>query len=76
MTSTPCPSASIDDEPCTNGAHDHLFLDATNAGAYGCEDHITKLLVRFPRSRVVGSPHDPGSGIRIFKAASAARRTT
>ncbi|MET9950176.1 hypothetical protein ABZ135_01325 [Streptomyces sp. NPDC006339] len=69
-----CPSAEIDDEPCSSGVHDHLFLDADNAGAYGCEDHILKLLLRFPRGRVVGSPHDPGSGIRILKAASTARR--
>lgn len=74
MSTKPCPSAAIDDEPCSVGAHDHLFLDANNAGAYGCEDHILKLLIRFPRGRVVGSPRDPGSGVRIFKAASAARR--
>ncbi|MFI8962064.1 hypothetical protein ACIGO8_08105 [Streptomyces sp. NPDC053493] len=74
MTSKRCPSAQIDNEPCSDGAHDHLFLDETNAGTYGCERHITQLLIRFPRSRVVGSAHDPGSGVRIFKAAVAARR--
>lgn len=68
-----CPSAQIDNDPCTDGAHDHLFLDENQAGAYGCEHHITKLLTRF-RGGIVGSPNEPGSTERIFKAASAARR--
>jgi hypothetical protein len=63
-----CPAAEIDNDSCTE-PHDNLFLDADNAGIYGCENHITKLLADHPRGRVVGSPRDPGSGVRIFKAA-------
>jgi hypothetical protein len=49
-------------------------LDATDAGADGCEHHGARLLASLDRSRVYALPEAPaGAAIRVFKAADTIR---
>jgi hypothetical protein len=65
-----CPAAHLDDPtPCTGPAA-VTVLDATNAGADGCEHHGARLLASLDGARVYALPDAPtGAAIRVFKAA-------
>lgn len=69
-----CPAAHGDDPtPCT-GPVVVTVLDATNAGAQGCEHHGARLLASLEGGHVYGLPHaEAGTAIRVFKAAYATR---
>lgn len=69
-----CPAAHGDDPtPCTGPAV-VTILDATNAGADGCEHHGARLLASLDGGRVYALPDAPaGAAIRVFKAAGSLR---
>ncbi|MEW2118374.1 hypothetical protein AB0945_24925 [Streptomyces sp. NPDC005474] len=49
-------------------------LDATGAGADGCEHHGARMLASLERARVYALPDAPaGAAIRVFKAADGIR---
>jgi hypothetical protein len=51
-----------------------MILDATNAGARGCEHHGARLLASIEGGRVYPLPDAPeGAAIRVFKAADSIR---
>ncbi|WP_406355748.1 hypothetical protein OHB56_25035 [Streptomyces sp. NBC_01635] len=69
-----CPAAHPEDPtPCT-GPLAVTVLDATGAGADGCEHHGARLLASLDRGRVYPLPNAPaGAAIRTFKAADGIR---
>lgn len=69
-----CPAAHPDDPtPCT-GPPTVTVLDATNAGADGCQHHGARLLASLEGGRVYALPNStPGTAIRVFKAADGIR---
>lgn len=69
-----CPAAHTDDPtPCV-GPIAVTVLDATNAGAKGCEHHAARLLASLKSGRVYAlSDAPPGAAIRVFKAADTTR---
>jgi hypothetical protein len=65
-----CPAAHGDDPTPCDGPPAVTVLDATNAGADGCEHHAARLLASLDGGRVYALPHAPaGTAIRVFKAA-------
>lgn len=66
-----CPAAlHTDHTPCA-GPVTVTVLDASNAGADGCEHHAARLLPVLDRGRVFALPHAPaGAAHRVFKAAT------
>ncbi|MFI0789522.1 hypothetical protein ACH4Q6_28425 [Streptomyces lydicus] len=73
-TARRCPAAHPDDPtPCT-GPVVVTVLDASNAGADGCEHHGARLLASLEGGRVYALPDAPaGAAIRVFKAADGIR---
>ncbi len=73
-TARRCPAAHPDDPtPCT-GPVAVTVLDATNAGADGCEHHGARLLASLAGGRVYALPDAPaGAALRVFKAADGIR---
>jgi hypothetical protein len=73
-TAPRCPAAHPDDPTPCNGPPAVTVLDKANAGANGCEHHGARLLASLDRGRVYGLPHaEPGTAIRVFKAAATIR---
>lgn len=69
-----CPAAHSDDPTPCGGPAVVTVLDATNAGADGCEHHAARLLASLERGRVYALPDAPdGAAIRVFKAADTTR---
>ncbi|MDX2943325.1 hypothetical protein [Streptomyces caniscabiei] len=69
-----CPAAHGDDPTPCSGPPTVTILDATNAGARGCEHHGARLLASLDGGRVYGLPDAaPGTAIRVFKAAAGIR---
>jgi hypothetical protein len=69
-----CQAAHPDDPTPCGGAPAVTVLDATNAGADGCQHHAARLLASIEGGRVYGLPHaTPGTAIRVFKAAASIR---
>jgi hypothetical protein len=69
-----CPAAHGDDPTPCSGPPTVTILDATNAGARGCEHHGARLLASLDGGRVYGLPDAaPGTAIRVFKAAQGIR---
>lgn len=73
-TARRCPAAHPDDPtPCT-GPVVVTVLDASNAGADGCERHGARLLASLEGGRVYALPDAPaGAAIRVFEAADGIR---
>ncbi|MCP3766403.1 hypothetical protein [Streptomyces sp. MAR25Y5] len=73
-TARRCPAAHPEDPtPCT-GPLAVTVLDATGAGANGCEHHGARLLASLDRGRVHPLPNAPqDAAIRTFKAADTIR---
>lgn len=71
---TRCPAAHPEDaSPCC-GPVVVTVLDATNAGANGCEHHGARLLASLEGGRVYPLPDAPAdAAIRVFKAAGGIR---
>lgn len=69
-----CPAAHHDDPtPCV-GPVVVTVLDASNAGADGCEHHGARILASLDRGRVYALPDAPeGAAIRVHKAADSIR---
>jgi hypothetical protein len=69
-----CPAAHPEDlTPCV-GPVAVAVLDASGAGAEGCEHHGARLLASLDRGRVYPLPDAPrGAAIRVFKTADALR---
>lgn len=69
-----CPAAHPEDPtPCV-GPVVVTILDATNAGANGCEHHAARLLASLEGGRVYPLPDAPeGAAIRVFKSADGLR---
>ncbi|WP_407555687.1 hypothetical protein QOM21_15430 [Streptomyces sp. Pv4-95] len=69
-----CPAAQPDDPtPCT-GPVAVTVLDASNAGADGCEHHGARLLASMEGGRVYAVPDAAAdAAIRVFKAADGIR---
>ncbi|MEU5633505.1 hypothetical protein ACH47C_26795 [Streptomyces rishiriensis] len=69
-----CPAAHIEDpDPC-RGPVVVTVLDASNAGASGCEHHGARLLASLDGGRVYALPDAPdGAAIRVFNAADTIR---
>jgi hypothetical protein len=69
-----CQAAHPDDPTPCSGPPTVTVLDATNAGADGCQHHAARLLASIEGGRVYGLPHaTPGTAIRVFKAAASIR---
>lgn len=70
-----CPATfPTDPTPCT-GPVAVTVLDASNAGADGCEYHAARLLALLDGGRVYALPGAPdGAAVRVFQAAGATRR--
>lgn len=69
-----CKAAHGDDPTPCDGPPTVTVLDATNAGARGCEHHGARLLASLDGGRVYGLPDAaPGTAIRVFKAAASLR---
>lgn len=74
VTDTRCPAAHPDDPTPCDGPAVVTVLDASNAGADGCEHHAARLLASLERGRVYGLPDaPPGAAIRVHKAAGDTR---
>ncbi len=66
-----CPATLPPDRTPCAGPVVVTVLDATNAGADGCEHHAARLLAFLDRGRVFALPHAPaGAAHRVFKAAA------
>ncbi|MFJ1552341.1 hypothetical protein [Streptomyces mirabilis] len=65
-----CPAAHPDDPTPCDGPLVVTVLDATNAGADGCEHHGARLLASIDGGRVYAPA---GAAIRVFKAAGTIR---
>lgn len=62
-----CPAAHPEDPTPCGGPVIVTVLDATNAGADGCEHHAARLLASLDRGRVYGHRNAPaGTAIRVF----------
>lgn len=73
-TAPRCPAAHPDDPTSCGGPVVVTILDATNAGADGCEHHGARLLASLDGGRVYTLPDAPeGSAIRTFTNAGALR---
>jgi hypothetical protein len=71
---TRCGAAHGDDPTPCSGPPTVTILDATNAGANGCQHHGARLLASLDGGRVYGLPDAaPGTAIRVFKAAQGIR---
>lgn len=69
-----CPASHPEDPTPCGGPVVVTVLDATNAGANGCEHHGARLLASIDGGRVYGLPDVPaGTAIAVFKAAAALR---
>ncbi|MFE9098941.1 hypothetical protein [Streptomyces sp. NPDC007264] len=69
-----CPAAHPDDPMPCSGPAVVTILDATNAGAEGCEAHGVRLLASLHGGRVYALPDAPdGAAIRVFQAADTTR---
>ncbi|MEU0069519.1 hypothetical protein ABZ027_08240 [Streptomyces sp. NPDC006332] len=69
-----CPAAHPEDPTGCNGPAVVTVLDRENAGAQGCEHHAARLLASLDGGRVYGLPDaEPGTAIRVFKAADGLR---
>ncbi len=69
-----CPAAHPEDPTGCNGPVVVTVLDATNAGAKGCEHHAARLLASLDGGRVYPLPDAPEqAAIRVFKAADTIR---
>lgn len=69
-----CPASHPEDPSPCGGPTVVTILDATNAGAQGCEHHAARLLASIDGGRVCPLPDAPdGAAIRVFKAASGIR---
>ncbi|MFF4356929.1 hypothetical protein [Streptomyces sp. NPDC001604] len=69
-----CPAAHPDDPTPCRGPAVVTVLDATNAGADGCEHHGARLLASLDGGRVYSLLDAPGgAAIRVFKAADGIR---
>ncbi|MFF3912703.1 hypothetical protein ACFYZB_04330 [Streptomyces sp. NPDC001852] len=69
-----CPAAHPEDpSPCV-GPVAVTVLDASNAGADGCEHHGARLLASLEGGRVYPLPDAPGgAAVRVFKASAGIR---
>ncbi|WP_122620558.1 hypothetical protein [Streptomyces sp. Tu 4128] len=73
-TARRCPAAHPEDPTACTGPVAVTVLDASNAGAGGCEHHGARLLASLAGGRVYALPHAPeGAAIRTFKAADGLR---
>lgn len=71
---TRCPAAHPEDPDACSGPVAVTVLDATNAGADGCEHHGARLLASLDGGRVYALPDAPeGAAIRVFTAADGIR---
>lgn len=69
-----CAAAHPDDPGLCSGPAAVTVLDASNAGAEGCEHHGARLLASLDGGRVYALPGAPeGAAIRVFKAAATTR---
>lgn len=69
-----CPAAHPDDPMPCSGPAVVTILDATNAGAEGCEAHGVRLLASLDGGRVYALPDAPDrAAIRVFQAADTTR---
>ena len=69
-----CPAAHPDDPTLCAGPVAVTVLDASNAGAQGCEHHAARLLASLDGGRVYPLPHAPaGAAIRVFTTADTLR---
>lgn len=69
-----CPAAHSEDPDLCTGPVVVTIIDATNAGADGCEHHAARLLASLDGGRVYGLPDAPeGAAIRVHKAADSIR---
>ncbi|MFI0139650.1 hypothetical protein [Streptomyces luteogriseus] len=69
-----CQTAHAEDPTPCGGPVVVTILDATNAGADGCEHHGARLLASLDGGRVYALPDAPeGAAIRVFKAAGSLR---
>lgn len=74
MTEIRCQAAHPDDPTPCDGPPVVTILDASNAGADGCEHHAARLLASLEGSRVYALPDAPeGAALRVFKAADTIR---
>lgn len=65
-----CPAAHPDDPTPCDGPIIVTVIDASNAGANGCEHHGARLLASLEGGRVYALPDAPdGAAIRVFKVA-------
>lgn len=69
---TRCPAAHREDPTPCSGPPTVTVLDATNAGADGCEHHAARLLASLEGGRVYRLPGAiaDGAAIRVFQAAA------
>jgi hypothetical protein len=73
-TAERCRAAHPDDPTPCDGPPAVTVLDATNAGANGCEHHAARLLASLDGGRVYNLPDAPeGAAIRVFNAADNVR---
>ena len=69
-----CPAAHPEDPTPCDGPVVVTVLDATNAGANGCERHAARLLASLTGGRVYPLGTSPeGAAIRVFQAAASLR---
>ncbi|MFD5227392.1 hypothetical protein ACFWJ5_02395 [Streptomyces qaidamensis] len=69
-----CPAAHPEDPTPCSGPVVVTVLDATNAGADGCEHHAARLLASLDGGRVYALPDAPdGAATRVFKTADTTR---
>jgi hypothetical protein len=69
-----CPAAHPEDPTPCSGPAVVTVLDATDAGADGCEHHGARLLASLDGGRVYALPEAPaGSAVSVFKAADKIR---
>ncbi|MGW0922009.1 hypothetical protein ACWD3J_23700 [Streptomyces sp. NPDC002755] len=69
-----CPAAHPEDPTPCGGPVAVTVLDASNAGADGCEHHGARILASLDGGRVHALPHAPsGTAIRVFTAADSIR---
>ncbi|MFJ2199398.1 hypothetical protein [Streptomyces violaceusniger] len=71
---TRCPAAHPEDLTPCSGPVAVTILDASNAGASGCEHHGARLLASLDGGKVYALPDAPaGVAIRVFTAADGIR---
>jgi hypothetical protein len=69
-----CPAAHPEDPTPCGGPVVVTVLDATNAGADGCEHHAARMLASLDGAYPIALPHAPaGTATRVFKAADGIR---